>query len=323
LKSIKRGAELTSQLLTFAREQQLEPRPLVVSQLVNDMEDMLRRSLGPLVRLKTQSGAPEATVYADATQLEMAILNLAINARDAMPEGGSLTIASHARRIDQHPSLEPGDYVELMVVDTGVGMPAEVVARAFDPFFTTKGVGKGTGLGLSQVYGFAKQSGGFVAVDSAPGQGTKMMIYLPRTDPAETVPEQPWVPVTHPDGRGVVLLVEDDIGVRATTRALFNDLGYEVVEAANARAALAIIDGDDPITLVFTDVIMPGGMNGVELANEITQRQPDLPVLLTSGYTAQRLIPDSVTRAWPILRKPYTQADLSQAVNETLNHAPE
>jgi PAS domain S-box-containing protein len=324
---VARGAKLNQQLLAFSRRQDMRTEAVCVSDLVPEFAHLLDRAVGETVKVSIMTEPVLWYCSTDPHQLETAILNLTINARDAMPDGGELTLTTANCTVGRAAAAgweaAPGDYVVVSVADTGIGMTPEIVARVFEPFFTTKEIGKGTGLGLSQVYGFAKQSGGFVAVDSAPGQGTKMMIYLPRTDPAETVPEQPWVPVTHPDGRGVVLLVEDDIGVRATTRALFNDLGYEVVEAANARAALAIIDGDDPITLVFTDVIMPGGMNGVELANEITQRQPDLPVLLTSGYTAQRLIPDSVTRAWPILRKPYTQADLSQAVNETLNHAPE
>jgi PAS domain S-box-containing protein len=324
---VARGAKLNQQLLAFSRRQDMRTEAVCVNDLIPEFAHLLDRAVGEIVKVCITTEPVLWYCGTDPHQLETAILNLAINARDAMPDGGTLTLSTENRSVAPVAAAgwgaSPGDYVVVTVADTGIGMPPEILSRVFEPFFTTKEVGKGTGLGLSQVYGFAKQSGGFVAVDSALGQGTKMMIYLPRTDPVETVPEPAYVPVTHSDGRGIVLVVEDDIGVRATTRALFNDLGYEVVEAANARAALAIVDGGREITLVFTDVIMPGGMNGVELANEITQRQPDLPVLLTSGYTAQRLIPDSVTRPWPILRKPYTQADLSQAVSETLNRAAE
>ena len=324
---VARGAKLNQQLLAFSRRQDMRTEAVCVNDLIPDFAHLLDRAVGEIVKVSITAEPVLWYCSTDPHQLETAILNLAINARDAMPDGGTLTLSIENRTVGHAAAAgwgaPAGDYVIVTVADTGIGMPPEILSRVFEPFFTTKEVGKGTGLGLSQVYGFAKQSGGFVTVDSAPGQGTKMMIYLPRTDPVETVPEQPSVPVAHAEGRGIVLVVEDDIGVRATTRALFNDLGYEVIEAANARAALAIVDGGHEITLVFTDVIMPGGMNGVELANAITQRQPDLPVLLTSGYTAQRLIPDSVTRTWPILRKPYTQADLSQAVNETLNCAAE
>jgi PAS domain S-box-containing protein len=324
---VARGAKLNQQLLAFSRRQDMRTEAVSVNDLIPEFAHLLDRAVGEIVKVSIATEPALWYCSTDPHQLETAILNLAINARDAMPDGGTLTLSTENRAVGPAAAAgwgaSAGDYVIVSVADTGMGMPPEILSRVFEPFFTTKEVGKGTGLGLSQVYGFAKQSGGFVAVDSAPGQGTKMMIYLPRTDPVETVPQQPAGPLTHPEGHGIVLVVEDDIGVRATTRALFNDLGYEVIEAANARAALAIVDRGDEITLVFTDVIMPGGMNGVELANAITQRQPGLPVLLTSGYTAQRLIPDSVTRAWPILRKPYTQADLSQAVNETLNRAAE
>jgi CheY-like chemotaxis protein len=242
-----------------------------------------------------------------------------------MPGGGTLTLTTDNSTVGAAAAASrgaaAGDYVVISVSDTGIGMPSEIVSRIFEPFFTTKEVGKGTGLGLSQVYGFAKQSGGFVTVDSVEEQGTTISIYLPRTAPVEPQAKPEWTQVASPAGRGIVLLVEDDSGVRETTKALFQDLGYEVTEAASAGAALSIVERDEPIALVFTDVIMPGGMNGVELANAITQRRPDLPVLLTSGYTAQRLVPDAVARVWPILRKPYSQADLSQAVGDLLERA--
>jgi CheY-like chemotaxis protein len=198
-------------------------------------------------------------------------------------------------------------------------MSADVASRIFEPVFTTKEIGKGTGLGLSQVYGFARQSGGFVSIETAMGRGTEVMIHLPRTSPGVAADEVVPTPQLQVNGEGIVLVVEDDPAVRATTHALLQDLGYRVLEAENARSALDIVATGQPIELVFTDVIMPGGMNGIELANAITAQRPELPVLLTSGYTAQRLIPDSAIRTWPLLHKPYTQSALSLAVENAIN----
>jgi PAS domain S-box-containing protein len=324
---VARGAKLNQQLLAFSRRQDMRTEAVCVNDLIPEFEHLLDRAVGETVEVKVATAPALWHCSTDPHQLETALLNLTINARDAMPNGGTLTLTTENCTVDPTTAASrgatAGDYVIVSVRDNGVGMPPEIVSRIFEPFFTTKEVGKGTGLGLSQVYGFAKQSGGFVTVDSVEGQGTTISIYLPRTAPVEPEAKPEWTPVATPAGRGTVLLVEDDSGVRATTKALFQDLGYEVTEAANASAALSIVERDEPIALVFTDVIMPGGMNGVELANAITQRRPDLPVLLTSGYTAQRLIPDTVARAWPILRKPYSQADLSQAVGDLLERAAE
>jgi PAS domain S-box-containing protein len=322
---VARGAKLNQQLLAFSRRQDMRTEAICVNDLIPDFQHLLDRAVGETVEVKVTAGPLLWHCSTDPHQLETAILNLAINARDAMPNGGTLTLTTEncvvGPAVAAGRGAAPGDYVVVSVRDTGIGMPPGVVSRIFEPFFTTKEVGKGTGLGLSQVYGFAKQSGGFVVVESAVGQGTTISLYLPRTDPVEPQAKPESAPVTNLTGKGTVLLVEDDNGVRATTRALFQDLGYEVTEATNAGAALSIVERDEPIALVFTDVIMPSGMNGVELANAIIQRRPGLPVLLTSGYTAQRLIPDTLARVWPILRKPYSQADLSQAVGDLLERA--
>jgi len=322
---VARGAKLNQQLLAFSRRQDMRTEAICVNDLIPEFEHLLDRAVGETIEVKVATETLLWHCSTDPHQLETAILNLTINARDAMPNGGTLTLATEncavGPTVAAGRGAAPGDYVVVSVRDTGIGMPPEIVSRIFEPFFTTKEVGKGTGLGLSQVYGFAKQSGGFVAVESDEGQGTIISIHLPRTDPIEAAAKPVWTPAAHSTGKGTVLLVEDDNGVRAMTKALFQDLGYKVIEATNAGAALSMVDRGEPIALVFTDVIMPGGMNGVELANAITQRRPDVPVLLTSGYTAQRLVPDGVARVWSILRKPYSQADLSQAVGDLLERA--
>ena len=318
LRAIKRGADLTAQLLTFAREQQLDPRPLVVSQLVHDMEDMLRRSLGPLVSLKMESTAANATIYADATQLEMAVLNLAINARDAMPNGGSLTISSGARRIDQHPSLEAGDYVELTVSDTGFGMPAEVVDRAFDPFFTTKGVGKGTGLGLSQVYGMARQAGGEAYIQSEVGKGTTITLLLPRSEPASPGTVEPSASA-EPEAaqtQSCILVVDDDPEVRSILVAALELLGHAVTAAADGRSGLEALDESKP-DLMIVDFAMPG-MNGAEVAEHARTRHPDLPIIFASGYADIAAIEGAAGRSSRILRKPFDIGELEMAVKDLL-----
>ena len=320
---VARGAKLNQQLLAFSRRQDLRTDAICINDLLPEFELLLDRALGEMVVVEIDKAADLWYCSTDPHQLETAIVNLAINARDAMPEGGTLTLATQNRQVDNwvaaRSGAAPGDYTVVSVADTGVGMSPDVASRIFEPFFTTKEIGKGTGLGLSQVYGFAKQSGGFVSIETEVGRGTKVMIHLPRTSPgavgvAATPLVQPQI-----NGDGVVLVVEDDFAVRATTRALLQDLGYRVLEAENAHSALDIVATEQPIELVFTDVIMAGGMNGIELANAITERRPELPVLLTSGYTAQRLVPDSVMRVWPLLHKPYTQSELSLAVENAIN----
>ncbi|HEY4028953.1 MAG TPA: ATP-binding protein [Caulobacteraceae bacterium] len=315
---VARGARLNEQLLAFARRQDLREEPVCVTDLLPDFEILLDRAIGEAVQVRVVRAEPLWYCRTDPHQLETAILNLAINARDAMNERGELVLTT--RNVTVLPAqaeandAAAGDYVLVSVADNGPGMAPDVAARVFEPFFTTKAVGKGTGLGLSQVYGFAHQSGGFVHLETEPGQGTTVCIFLPRTEPppAEAAPGA--VQQIRPDAEGVVLLVEDDADVRAAALAMLEELGYGVVEAESGDAALAIVSGDRHLDLVFSDVIMASGMTGIEMARSIQARRPSLPILLTSGYTAQRLVPDAMNRDLPLLRKPYTLDQLAEAL---------
>jgi PAS domain S-box-containing protein len=321
---VARGAKLNQQLLAFSRRQDLRSEVVCVDDLIPSFEHLLDRAVGETVSVRIERAARVWFCHTDPHQLETAILNLAINARDAMPNGGTLTLATRNQRVSDQMAAswgaEGGDYVVVSVADTGTGMPPEVVARAFEPFFTTKAVGEGTGLGLSQVYGFAKQSHGFVTIDSENGRGTTVLIHLPRTDLPKTEAASGAAPHGDVEGRGIVLVVEDDADVRAIAGGMLRELGYEVREAEDAHAALAAMAGGEAFDLVFSDVIMPGGMTGVELARELATHFPALPVLLTSGYTAQR-IPEAEADDLHLLRKPYTLHDLSQAIAEALHRA--
>jgi CheY-like chemotaxis protein len=261
----------------------------------------------------------------DPHQLETAILNLAINARDAMGAGGTLRVSTSNRVLDaaeaKRREAEPGDYAVVSVADTGCGMGADVIARVFEPFFTTKGVGKGTGLGLSQVYGFATQSGGFVSVESVVGEGTTVRIHLPRVHELRTAREAPDAVQALERANGMVLLVEDDPGVRAASKAMLEDLGYSVREASSALEALDALRADEAVDIVFSDVIMASGMTGIELAQVIRREYPSLPVLLTSGYTAQRLVPTPLNQDMLLLRKPYTTEELAASIGRTIEAA--
>ena len=315
--AVGRGAKLNQQLLAFSRRQDLHMEVVQINDLVPTFEHLLERAVGETVKIEFAREQDLWVCRTDPHQLETAILNLAINARDAMPQGGRLVIRTSNRRVGDALAFQweasTGDYAVISVEDTGIGMSPEVLAHVFEPFFTTKDVGKGTGLGLSQVYGFAKQSGGFVAVSSAPGRGTLIEVFLKRSmesrpavrQIAEVVPET---------GTGVVLVVEDDAAVRATTSGMLEDLGYSVLSAETGNAALKIIQENVALDLVFSDVVMPDGMSGVELARRIGSLRPGLPILLTSGYTAQRVIPETPTGELALLKKPFSQAQLSVAV---------
>ena len=327
LKAVRRGADLTSQLLSFAREQKLELRSIVIARLVGDMADMLHRSLGPLVRLELALHDADTAVAADATQLEMAILNLAINARDAMPDGGTLSIATRLCQVGPDgelsdvPELPPGPYVELRVADSGSGMPADVVARAFDPFFTTKGVGKGTGLGLSQVYGMVRQLGGRVSIDSQPGQGTRVCLLLPVTEAPLAVVAAAAAADSASHGRSYrVLVVDDDAAVRRFLVDALEVLGYGVTEAADGAAALRALDVIEP-DLMVVDFAMPG-MNGAQVARAVRDRLPGLPVVVASGYADTDLIDQTLGTTVEIVPKPYDLSQL-QAVLSRLLAAPQ
>ena len=320
---IARGAKLNQQLLAFSRRQELRAEITCIDDLVPTFEHLLDRAVGETVTIAIERAPALWSCRIDPHQLETAILNLAINARDAMPDGGTVTLATANSAVEEGVAMlwdgGRGDYVVVSVADTGTGMAPDVLARAFDPFFTTKELGRGTGLGLSQVYGFARQSDGFVAIESEPGQGTVVRLYLPRTEEQPEVSEVAEVTETPAqDGQGSVLVVEDDADVRATTSNMLRDLGYVVHEARSGRAALALLQDEQAIDLVFTDVIMPGGMSGLDLVRELDRMKPGLPVLLTSGYTALRIVPEALADERRLLRKPYTQPELSRAIRAAL-----
>ncbi|MFL9839715.1 PAS domain-containing protein [Sphingomonas sp. ST-64] len=319
-----RAAALTQRLLGFARQQPLAPVPVDVNALVGGMIDLLIRTLGEDVTVETrlQSGLHLALV--DPSLLENVILNLSVNARDAMPGGGLLTIETENRVLDAQGAaeigLEAGHYVALTVADTGSGMSPETVARAFDPFFTTKGVGKGTGLGLSQAFGFARQSGGHVAIDSAPGQGTRVRLLLPRHNATLEAPASPGgASVPHGSRDEVILVVEDEERVRTYSVEALRELGYTVLQARDAIEALRVIERDQRISLLFTDVMMPD-MNGDELARVAREHKPQLKVLYTSGYTPDQTLIDSATSGGaPLLPKPFGVEALAVRVRAALD----
>jgi PAS domain S-box-containing protein len=324
----ERGAELTNRLLAFARRQALEPVEVHPEQLVDDVQELLRRSLGETVELRVNHAEELSRVAIDAGQFEAALLNLCINARDAMPEGGRLTIETANVELDeayaeQHPDVKAGPYVLVAVSDSGQGMPPEVAARAFDPFFTTKEKGRGTGLGLSMVYGFTKQSGGHVAIYSEVGVGTVVKLYLPAIDPAVAGAPQAGRPAAPAAGtlrgRGqTVLLVEDDRLVRAHASRLLDALGYRVLSATDGPGALAILR-ENPVDLLFTDVIMPGGMNGPQLAAAAQAIVPGLPVVYTSGYTENAIVHHNrVDPGISLLHKPYRREALAAKIHAAL-----
>jgi len=316
----ERGARLTQQLLAFARRQPLAPQPTNVAQLVVDLTDLLRNSLGERITMELKVADDSWNAKIDPGQLENAILNLAINARDAMPEGGTVTIEVSNATLDRryaalHPDVTPGPYVLVAVNDSGTGMPPEVAAQAFDPFFTTKRDGRGTGLGLSMVYGFVRQSNGHIRIDSAIDQGTSVKLYLPRTlDPVAEAPAE----VDHaPAGRERVLVVEDNEEVRRAVVDMLTGWGYRVVAAENPDVAAAILERDSGFDLLFTDLVMPGSLSAIELAALAQRRRPQIAVLLTSGY-ARDLIPAEGRSDYPLIAKPYRGEELMARLRSVL-----
>ncbi|MBG6120256.1 phospho-acceptor domain-containing protein [Sphingobium sp. AEW010] len=329
MKGAERAAALTQRLLAFSRRQPLTPKPLDVDKLVQGMSDLLHRSLGETISLEVVTSPGLWRVEADPNQLESAVVNLAVNARDAMPQGGRLVIETANARLDEqyaaaHAEVAPGQYVVISVTDTGHGMPRDTVARVFEPFFTTKEVGKGTGLGLSMVYGFVKQSGGHVNVYSEEGQGTTIKIYLPRlmNEAAyadnEAAAVTPGVEISQK--RETILVVEDDDDVRAYTVDCLRELGYRVLEAHDGPSALRLLERqDDPIALLFTDVVMPG-MSGAELADLARERQPRLKILYTSGYTRNAIVHGGrLDSGVEMIAKPFTYAALAQKIRDVLD----
>lgn len=321
-----RAATLTQRLLAFSRRQPLMPTTLDVNRLVLGMSELVSRTLGEAIRTETQLSSDLWRVSADENQLESALLNLAVNARDAMPAGGRLIIATRNVTLDEayaasQDGVQPGDYVQIAVTDTGTGMTKDVLDRAFDPFFTTKGIGQGTGLGLSQVYGFVRQSGGHVQIVSAAGNGTTVKLYLPR-QPAMGTAELPSVPGPVPRGASTetILVVEDEPDVRVFARDTLRGLGYGVREAGDGKAALDIIEHEPRVQLLLTDIGLPGGLDGRELADAVRRRRPDLKVLFTTGYARDAGVREPQAGAGiELLRKPFNAADLARKVRATLD----
>jgi CheY-like chemotaxis protein len=322
-----RGAELTRRLLAFARRQKLDPTDIAINDLVGGIVGLIRRTLGEDISIVTDLAESVWSVHADPAQLEAAVVNLATNARDAMPNGGRLLISTGNHHLDAdyaalHTELIPGDYAMIQVTDTGTGIAPEALDRIFEPFFTTKDQGKGTGLGLSMVFGFIKQSGGHINVYSEPGRGTTFRLYLPRLHADGAVEAAEASPVAAPEtwgGSETVLLVEDNEAMRRVARRQLEVLGYRVLEAGEAAAALEILTGDR-IDLLFSDIVMPGGVSGFDLARSAIARWPHLKVLLTSGFPEARLNGSSDAIAGiRLLSKPYRRDDLARALRESLD----
>ncbi|MEM8951875.1 MAG: PAS domain S-box protein [Pseudomonadota bacterium] len=320
------GADLTGRLLAFARRQPLDPKRIALNDVVLDMSDLLARTLGENVRIDTVLANPLDPMTTDPSQLRNALLNLAINARDAMPNGGQLTIETANVELDEDYARErfdvkAGCHVMLAVSDTGLGMPPEVRERVFEPFFTTKDVGKGSGLGLSMVYGFVKQSGGHIRLYSEVGHGTTVGLYWPKATDLAAETERPHDGTTMPRAqRETVLVVEDDPRVMQVTVQRLKTLGYMVLEAKTAAAALDALAASSDVDLVFSDVVMPGGLSGSDLAQVIRQSYPSIKVLLTSGYSRHAGIEtEAIDGDMPWLQKPYRMADLAQRIREVLD----
>ncbi|MBI0473941.1 type II toxin-antitoxin system ParD family antitoxin [Sphingomonas sp. MA1305] len=320
---VSRGSKLAAQLLAFGRRQALEPKVVNVTRFVQGMDDLLRRAIGEAIEIETVFGGGLWNCFIDPVQIENALLNLAINARDAMNGQGKLTIELANAHLDDayartHDEVEPGQYVMLAVSDTGSGMAPEIIEKVFEPFFSTKSEGKGSGLGLSMVYGFVKQSGGHVKIYSEVGEGTTIKLYLPRSVEAEDVEV---VTATGPivGGTETVLVVEDDDEVRATVVEMLGDLGYRVLKAVDAQSALSVIESGIPIDLLFTDVVMPGRLKSPELARKAKERLPELAVLFTSGYTENSIVHGGRLDAGvELLSKPYTREALARKFRHVL-----
>ncbi|AWN44331.1 histidine kinase [Methylobacterium durans] len=321
----KRAAALTQRLLAFSRRQTLDPKPTDVVRLIHGMEELIRRTVGPALEIVVSADAAAWPTLVDPNQLEGALLNLCINARDAMPESGRITIAAANRQLDDREArahdLPPGEYLSLCVTDTGTGMTPEVVARAFDPFFTTKPLGQGTGLGLSMIYGFVRQTGGQVRIESEPGAGTTVCLYLPRhhgtvaEDAALT--ERPDAPRAV-DGE-TVLVVDDEPSVRMLVTDVLEDLGYTAIEAADGASGLKILQTNVRVDLLVTDVGLPGSMNGRQVADAARVTRPDLKVLFITGYAENAMLRDgSLDPGMQVMTKPFVMETLADRIREMI-----
>ena len=320
-----RAASLTARLLAFSRNQPLAPRPVDMNALIAGMSDMITRTLTEAISVETIRAAGLWRCYADAGEIENAIINLAVNARDAMPDGGKLTIETANAHVDEryaalHGDLKHGQYILVCVTDTGSGMTPDIIEKAFDPFFTTKEVGKGTGLGLSQVFGFAKQSGGHVSIYSEPDHGTTVKLYLPRyegsSEPTQVTPDMAETPLAK--ASETILVVEDEARVRELTSEMLSELGYSVIATGSPNDAIRIVDERDDIALVFTDIVMPE-INGKKLAEMVRAVRPDLPILFTTGYTRNAIVHNqTLDIGVALIAKPYAIRDLALKIRDVL-----
>ncbi len=328
LRATRHGQDLTGDLLAFSRRRQLNPQPVAINSLVENIVRLLTRTLGASVRITTTASRDAGVAMVDPAALEAAILNVALNARDAMPNGGSITIRTSRTEITQAPrtddDLPIGQYAMLAIQDTGTGMPPDVVQRVFEPFFTTKAAGTGSGLGLSMVYGFAKQSGGAVTIASEVGRGTTVIIYLPLTKNKPISVDAPALPITPALASYRILVVEDEASVRSTVRRQLETLGHTVMVAETAAAALPMLKGADRPDVLLTDVVLGEGMNGIDLADAARVFTPGLPLIFMSGFTAvpeaQKRIADSGA---PLLTKPSTLSQLERALNAVTSGSPQ
>ena len=321
----ERGAELTQRLLAFSRRQLLHPREVDCHEMLDSMRKLLRRALRENIEIAITPSSEQILTFADRAQLESSVLNLALNAQDAMPNGGHLTLSTSVASLDddyqgQHPEIDAGEYAMIAVTDNGMGMTAEVAARAFEPFYTTKEVGKGSGLGLSMVYGFAKPSNGHVSIYSEVGLGTTVRIYLPHVvgqgqKPVDISAEEASIP----RGQGTILVAEDDPFVRSSVILRIESLGYTVISAVNGNDALSKLTANPAIDMLFTDIVMPGGMSGWDLADKVRELRPGLPVVFSSGYALEMLTNEGREPGKSIiLSKPYRKAELAERLREAL-----
>jgi signal transduction histidine kinase/CheY-like chemotaxis protein len=324
--SAERGAQLTHRLLAFARRQRLNPKATDLNEVVAEMTDLLRRTLGDRIEIREILAQGLWPTMIDRGQLESALLNLVVNARDAMAEGGVLTVATANTTLDDVRTMRTGEvpageYVTLTVTDTGIGMAPEILERIFEPFFTTKAFGQGSGLGLSMVYGFVRQTGGHIDVGSEVGLGTTVRLYLPRAyGDEDREPRVQRRPAAAPAGNEVILVVEDDERVRKTTVNVLKRRGYDVVAAGDGREALGALEALARLDLLFTDVVLPNGMNGTQLAQQVMLRRPATRILFTSGYATEAVIGEDLSRQGiDLIPKPYDAVDLAHKVREILD----
>ncbi len=325
LTGAQRAAQLTQRLLAFSRRQPLDPRAVDANKLIHGMSDLLTRSLGETVQLETIGGAGVWNVEVDTSEMESTLLNLALNARDAMPEGGKLTIETSNAYLDEeycrhHDGVPPGQYVLVAITDNGSGMSPETVEKAFEPFFTTKDTGKGTGLGLSQVYGFMKQSGGHVKIYSEVGEGTTIKLYFPRHDGDDATVTAPDDTTGSSQGLGeTILIVEDDDGVRQYASEILRDLNYQILEARDSATAMRLLDADKKFDLLLTDVVLPG-KNGRELATEIEKRRPGVKIIFMTGYSRNAIVHHGrLDRGTELITKPLIEGVLARKIRQVLD----